>query len=196
MSKNQKGFSVVECILILIIVGIVGFVGWYVWQSRSKTNSIYSKVASTSSSQVNSQPKQSYTLDNITTNSKSNATIEYPVDWVATKSWNLILKPKNSTDTTLELNIAVYSTKQTAKEYFDMNNAQLDTPQQKKSTVLQSSTQSINNYDTYTAQIQASNETYWETDVSHNSVVVHFVYSDIGKKSNELTGIVNSLKFK
>ena len=34
--KNQKGFSVVHAILIVIIVGILGFAGWYVWDSNQK----------------------------------------------------------------------------------------------------------------------------------------------------------------
>lgn len=33
---NQKGFSVVELVLILVMVGILGFVGWRVWQANSE----------------------------------------------------------------------------------------------------------------------------------------------------------------
>lgn len=35
--RNNKGFSVVEGLLILIIVGILGFTGWYVYDARNKT---------------------------------------------------------------------------------------------------------------------------------------------------------------
>ncbi len=31
---NQKGFSAVEGLLVLIIVGLVGFTGWFVWHSQ------------------------------------------------------------------------------------------------------------------------------------------------------------------
>lgn len=34
MNKNQKGFSVVEGLLIIVIAGLVAGVGWYVWQAR------------------------------------------------------------------------------------------------------------------------------------------------------------------
>jgi len=34
--KNQKGFSVIHAILIVIIVGILGSTGWYVWDSNQK----------------------------------------------------------------------------------------------------------------------------------------------------------------
>jgi hypothetical protein len=40
MSKNQKGFSAIEGLLIFIIVGIIAGVGWYVWDSNKKTNDI------------------------------------------------------------------------------------------------------------------------------------------------------------
>jgi hypothetical protein len=33
MKKNQKGFSHVEILLLIVIVGIIGFVSWYVWHS-------------------------------------------------------------------------------------------------------------------------------------------------------------------
>jgi 3',5'-cyclic AMP phosphodiesterase CpdA len=47
MSKNHKGFTVVEGLLVLIILGIVGGVGWYVNSSRQQTLSIYDQTANT-----------------------------------------------------------------------------------------------------------------------------------------------------
>lgn len=38
MKKNQKGFSLTEGLLIVVILGLVTFVGWYVWQSSQKAN--------------------------------------------------------------------------------------------------------------------------------------------------------------
>src|SRR3989344_1891275 len=38
--KNQKGFSVVEGVLILVIIGLLGGVGWYVWDSNKKTKQV------------------------------------------------------------------------------------------------------------------------------------------------------------
>jgi hypothetical protein len=34
MKNNQKGFSAVEGLLILVIVGLIGFIGWYVWDKK------------------------------------------------------------------------------------------------------------------------------------------------------------------
>lgn len=35
MRKNQKGFSAIEGLLILVIVGIIGGTGWYVWDRNN-----------------------------------------------------------------------------------------------------------------------------------------------------------------
>lgn len=47
MKKSQKGFAVVEGLLILVIVGLIGFVGWYVWHNRA-TKTTNSPATSTS----------------------------------------------------------------------------------------------------------------------------------------------------
>ncbi len=48
MKTNQKGFSAVEVILVLVIVGLVAGFGWYVWQSKNKDDS---KTANTTSNE-------------------------------------------------------------------------------------------------------------------------------------------------
>jgi type II secretory pathway pseudopilin PulG len=35
MKNNQKGFSVVELVLLIMVAGLVGGVGWYVWNQGS-----------------------------------------------------------------------------------------------------------------------------------------------------------------
>lgn len=49
MNKNQKGFSVIETLLILAVLGLISFVGWYVFKSKNNANSIYGKVANNQS---------------------------------------------------------------------------------------------------------------------------------------------------
>lgn len=34
MNKNQKGFSLVEVLLVVVVVGLIGGIGWYVYQQR------------------------------------------------------------------------------------------------------------------------------------------------------------------
>jgi cytoskeletal protein RodZ len=52
MKKNQKGFSAVEGLLILIIVGLIGFVGWYVWHANEKTNENLAAAITSSNSKA------------------------------------------------------------------------------------------------------------------------------------------------
>ncbi|HSX18151.1 MAG TPA: hypothetical protein VLE51_02235 [Candidatus Saccharimonadales bacterium] len=63
MNKNQKGFSAVEGLLILVMVGIVGFVGWYVWQAKDKSEKNLSAASSSSDVKTvkKETPKQSTT---------------------------------------------------------------------------------------------------------------------------------------
>lgn len=35
-SKHQKGFGILEVLLILVIIGLLGGLGWYVWSNRAK----------------------------------------------------------------------------------------------------------------------------------------------------------------
>lgn len=46
MKFKQKGFSVVEILIVIVLVSLIGSVGWYVWQSKNK------KPASTDDSQT------------------------------------------------------------------------------------------------------------------------------------------------
>jgi Tfp pilus assembly protein PilV len=39
MDKNQKGFSVVEILIIVVVLGLIGFGGWYVWNRNSTKKS-------------------------------------------------------------------------------------------------------------------------------------------------------------
>lgn len=38
MPKNQKGFAVIEVLLVLVIVGLIGGLGWYVYQQKDAGN--------------------------------------------------------------------------------------------------------------------------------------------------------------
>jgi len=52
MKDNQRGFSVVEGLLIIVIIGLVGFTSWYVFHSNNNANQAYDNAASSGNSQV------------------------------------------------------------------------------------------------------------------------------------------------
>ena len=89
MNKNQRGFSLVEALLILIIVGIVGFVGWFVLRNRA-TNRRVNKTALTQTT--------SSTQKTTSTKSPTNPKIDPYVDWQTITNpdgtWKSIKIPK------------------------------------------------------------------------------------------------------
>jgi hypothetical protein len=60
MLKNQRGFSAVEVILILIIVGLLGGVGYYVWSSNEKTKTTLDRAEQSSSVDVEQKSSKKY----------------------------------------------------------------------------------------------------------------------------------------
>lgn len=40
LSKNQKGFGIIELLIIVVVLGLLGFVGWNVYQKTSRTGNI------------------------------------------------------------------------------------------------------------------------------------------------------------
>jgi type II secretory pathway pseudopilin PulG len=46
MKKNQKGFSLVEVLLVLIFITLIGFIGWYVMDRNKTTNKANNNVTS------------------------------------------------------------------------------------------------------------------------------------------------------
>lgn len=64
MKKTQKGFALIEGLLIILILVIIGFGGYYVWNSQKQTNKTLDTAASTSqkaaSSEAANKPGQMY----------------------------------------------------------------------------------------------------------------------------------------
>lgn len=89
MKTNQKGFSVIEGLLILVIVGLIGGIGWYVWQSNKSTGKNQSASNSSNSSgaqQKKEAPAQQEQADPYAgwktyCDSMTNGCFRYPSDW-------------------------------------------------------------------------------------------------------------------
>jgi len=60
MKKNQKGFSTVEVLLIVVIVGMLGGIGYYVWHAQKQTDDTLNSTGKTSQNIPSAvQPKSS-----------------------------------------------------------------------------------------------------------------------------------------
>jgi competence protein ComGC len=59
MNKTQKGFAIVEGLLILIIVLLVGFIGYYVWHTQSQTDKTSNDSVKASQSNSSGQSSSS-----------------------------------------------------------------------------------------------------------------------------------------
>lgn len=72
---NNKGFSVVEGLLILVVIGIIGGAGYYVWNKNSK-----SEKSNEPSSSVSIKPS-SDSFDKTFTSPLNNFSVMYPSEW-------------------------------------------------------------------------------------------------------------------
>ena len=57
MKSGQKGFTIVETLLVLILISILGFTGYYVYHSRNNAKSTYNNAASTNLSPTQTSAK-------------------------------------------------------------------------------------------------------------------------------------------
>ena len=46
--KNQRGFSTVEGVLVVIVVAVIGFVGWYVYHTKQNSDTALNAATTTS----------------------------------------------------------------------------------------------------------------------------------------------------
>jgi hypothetical protein len=77
-NKNQvsnKGFTVIESLLILVVVGILGFTGWFVWHSTQKVNQTNKNAVSDSQPAVYNKKY---------TDTAKVFTLTYPANWKLT----------------------------------------------------------------------------------------------------------------
>lgn len=91
MKSKNRGFSVIEGLLILVIIGLVGFVGWYVWQSKQ----IVDKQAAAAQKNITpSQQAKDTTITEVPVNPKdyigwkdycddtNGVCVKHPADWI------------------------------------------------------------------------------------------------------------------
>lgn len=84
MKANQKGFSVVEILIVIVVVGLLGAVGWLV-NDRQKTNNSQATQSEqkqeTTKDEPTTQQSDEYAGWKVHTDSKWKLEFKYPADW-------------------------------------------------------------------------------------------------------------------
>lgn len=86
---SQKGFSIVEALLILVVIGILGFTGWYIYHAKQASDKNYAVAANTT---IPTYKKKTSTANTAATNNpyagwntytvaSTGLTFKYPADW-------------------------------------------------------------------------------------------------------------------
>lgn len=89
MNKNQKGFSAVEILIVVVVVGLIGGASWYVWQSKNKDT----KATNTQTTQqtTSQQATEKETANNESSTTKQgyklyddkNLSLQHPDNWTS-----------------------------------------------------------------------------------------------------------------
>lgn len=100
MKHNQKGFSIIELLLIIILAGALGGIGWYVWGEHSKKIASNDKPVSTSNEKKESSSDEASTVTDVKISLKTEADIsKLPDDTPASfKAFMLEKLKANTTD--------------------------------------------------------------------------------------------------
>lgn len=84
--NNQRGFSAVEGLLVVVIIGLIGFVGWYLWHSRPvKTKTTITNTSSTKNTASNTPSK-----------STTKPAADVNAGYLVIKEWGVKIKLRDS----------------------------------------------------------------------------------------------------
>lgn len=93
MKINQKGFGVVEILLVFVIIGLIGGTGYYVYNSQKKTNTALDNTANSQSEPQKSEDEEDNqetvdeTADWATFSSEDgHFSLKHPKSWVKAKN--------------------------------------------------------------------------------------------------------------
>jgi type II secretory pathway pseudopilin PulG len=87
MNREQKGFSLVEGLLVFVIVGILVGTGWYVWNSNKKTNDLMnsadknSNISAKPVKKVEAQQEVSKSSSNEIALADNSVVLKAPASW-------------------------------------------------------------------------------------------------------------------
>lgn len=89
MKVNQKGFSIVEILVVIVVVGLLGTVGWLVYdRQKSKTDNKDTSAQTSQQQDKQERPKEVVQQENIPEgwkkyDSNSHFSFIYPTEWEA-----------------------------------------------------------------------------------------------------------------
>lgn len=224
MKKNQKGFSVIEALLFLIIVGLIGFVGWYVWHAKNNTDNNLNAAANTSSNtttQIAATDKYSgwQTLDHDGTKYAEalgegygvHFSLKYPSEWQyvvvgtevaptglspAPAGYNQLIPPgKTKDDFNLEFNSE--ATSQDAQAYWNTWKEPPGIPDVDNASQIVKTFKTTNGYSALTGKTTSGGDIQYSTLISNSKgVVVFFYHQPSSSQQTEYDLIFNSVKFQ
>ena len=91
MKSNQKGFTIVEILIVIVIIGLVATVSWLVYDRQKNRSISVSKVQPISSQEIKETPKQEkekvadpYEGWKTYSDVKLGYAFKYPAEWVVT----------------------------------------------------------------------------------------------------------------
>src|SRR5687768_14525746 len=93
MKVNQKGFSAVEILIVLVVIGLIGGAGWYVLHNRQDKNT---ESTTTQTNTTESTPP------NLSKYDDDFVSFNYPSDWKDTS-----LKAADPSSTNLSLHTSI-----------------------------------------------------------------------------------------
>jgi hypothetical protein len=186
MKKNQKGFALVEGLLILIIVILVGFIGWYVYHTDHKSNTANtSSAAKTTDSTTGWQTYQG-----------DGYTLKYPTNWKfvakdATYATDEFLPAANYPDNNAYILMFESSKTNMAPEQYAKTQGPAD--------ILTANSSTINGYSAYTENYNVPGPSGvpdgYQVFVGHSGLVVTFNYESGEPYTQTYKTIINTIKF-
>ena len=78
MVTKQRGFTIVEALLILVVLGLIGFIGWRLYDAQKQSEQL---AANADRSTVQSTPREEEQAENTYNSDKDNYSFEYPAGW-------------------------------------------------------------------------------------------------------------------
>lgn len=98
--KNQKGFSTVEPILIIVIIALIGVVGWLVYKNHHKTTTVSTTNTSSSkpvtSTKLSTQPTNPYAGWQSFCSSYGDLCLKYPTSWTLKTTTEAVSTTQNT----------------------------------------------------------------------------------------------------